>query len=99
MGNGYEEHLTIDRIDVNGNYEPKNCRWVSVQEQSHNKRSNHYLEHNGQNKTIAEWSRDVGINASRISRRIKAGWSIDDALSIKPVVGRNQHSYAKPKEV
>lgn len=39
LANGYKEHLTIDRINVNGNYEPSNCRWATMQEQAHNKRA------------------------------------------------------------
>ena len=45
--NGYDDLMTIDRIDVNGNYEPSNCRWISTTEQAKNKRSNHVISLNG----------------------------------------------------
>lgn len=50
--NGYQEHLTLDRIDVNGNYEPSNCRWATYKEQSLNKRNTLYIEHNGEIKSL-----------------------------------------------
>lgn len=85
MDNGYMDGLTIDRIDVNGNYEPSNCRWVTQKEQDNNKRTNHYLEYNGEIKTIAQWSRDTGINKNTIKSRIeKYGWSVEETLTIPP---------------
>lgn len=75
MANGYEEGLSIDRIDVNGNYEPSNCRWLTMREQQSNKRNNVYVTYNGETHTASEWARRVGTYPARICQRIKAGWS------------------------
>ena len=79
--NGYEEGLSIDRINVDGNYEPNNCRWITMDEQSRNKTSNILLTYNGKTQCIAEWSREVGIKEATIRRRIKHGWSIEETLT------------------
>ena len=81
LSNGYKEGLTIDRIDVNGNYEPSNCRWVSKLEQSLNTTRNVYITYNGQTKTLKEWSRQLGIKNTTLHNRIKYyGWSIEKAF-------------------
>lgn len=56
MTNGYKEDLTIDRIDVNGNYEPDNCRWITNKEQQSNKRNNVIVEYNNEKMTLKQWS-------------------------------------------
>ena len=66
LKNGYSDKLTIDRIDVNGNYEPSNCRWADIYTQANNKRSNRYFIYNGVKKSMAEWSKDLGISYSVI---------------------------------
>lgn len=88
--NGYEEGLTIDRIDVNGNYSPDNCRWIPMAEQMQNTRRNKYLTFNGETKCIAEWSREIGVSHNTIQRRLSHGWTIEEALTIKPMKGANQ---------
>ena len=52
LANGYADNLTIDRIDVNGNYEPNNCRWLTIQEQQNNTRRSHNITFNGITKTL-----------------------------------------------
>lgn len=56
IGNGYQENLTIDRIDVNGNYEPDNCRWLSNLEQQRNKQNNRKATFNELTYCLSEWS-------------------------------------------
>jgi hypothetical protein len=81
MKNGYEEDLSIDRIEVNGDYEPSNCRWTTVQEQSRNRRSNVKIEINGEIKTITEWSEISGISYSTLRNRWKKGWPTDQLFT------------------
>lgn len=83
MSNGYTDELTIDRIDVNGNYEPSNCRWATNEIQQNNKRNNRIIVLNGVSHTLSEWSKITGINGGTISKRIKSGWTIERALEQK----------------
>lgn len=79
--NGYNDTLTIDRIDVNGNYEPTNCRWITKAEQQFNKTNTRYFEYKGQKKCLAEWAEIFGMNKPTLYNRVyNLGWSIDKAL-------------------
>lgn len=85
--NGYsddkdKEECSIDRIDVNGNYCPENCRWVSRKVQNNNSRHNHYIEYNGEKHTIAEWAEILGIKYKVLLARIVVyHWTIDRAFT------------------
>ena len=76
VSNGYEDGLTIDRIDVNGNYEPGNCRWESMTVQHKNTRKAIVLEHNGERHTLREWAKVLGIPKSTLQARYKKGVNI-----------------------
>lgn len=81
LNNGYNEKLTLDRIDVNKDYTPENCRWVNWITQQRNKRSNHLLTYKNKTLCISEWADIYNINRSTLSYRIKKGWSIEKALN------------------
>lgn len=78
--NGYADDLTIDRINTNGNYEPDNCRWVSMKVQQNNKRNNVFLEYKGERLTLAQWSDKMEIPYSTLVNRHSNGWSIEEIL-------------------
>ncbi|MBU5626519.1 hypothetical protein KQI82_06245 [Oscillibacter sp. MSJ-2] len=84
LANGYQDHLSIDRIDVNGNYCPENCRWATVYEQNNNKRTSRYLSYNGETKTIREFADKYGLAYSCLYERLRLGWNVEDALLTPP---------------
>lgn len=87
MSNGYSDNLTIERINNNGDYHPRNCKWATRKEQANNSRWNHNITFQGQTKTMAEWAREVGINYQTLADRInKQGLEPEEALT-KPIGG------------
>lgn len=88
--NGYNDNLTIDRIDGEKGYEPKNCRWVDYRVQNNNTKRNRYITYKGKTKTMSEWARELGIPYQRLNSRINTGkMSIEDAFRIEKM---NNHS-------
>lgn len=79
---------SLDRINNNGNYTPKNCKWSTRSEQRRNSRCTlTYVEHDGKRLLITDWSKVSGVPEESISSRLRNGWPVQDAI-FKPVVNR-----------
>lgn len=81
--NGYADELTLERIDVNGNYEPDNCIWATPIEQANNKTNTPHIEYNNEIVTLKQLSELTGINYQTLFRRYNKG-ERDEQL-IRPI--------------
>ena len=80
MGERPSAHHQIDRIDNDGHYCKENCQWATRVRQCRNRRTSRIIEHNGESMTVAEWAEVLGIAQANIRYRLRAGWSVADAL-------------------
>lgn len=79
---GYADHLTIDRIDNNGDYTPLNMRWATLTEQARNRTDTHWVTHNGKKMAMSEAAEACGINYYKLRSRLGTqGLSFAEAIS------------------
>lgn len=81
LSNGYNDSLSIDRIDPDGNYSPENCRWANKETQANNKSNNRCYTYNGETHTIAEWAKIINMPYKKLWKRFCSGWSPERALT------------------
>lgn len=82
LSNGYQDNLTIERIDVNDGYSPDNCTWIPKSDQSKNRTNMRYVTIHGVTKRITEWCETAPVTTTTVYQRIRDGWSLEDALTI-----------------
>ena len=81
LSHGYAENLTLERIDVNGDYCPENCKWITLQEQAFNKRGTKWVDYKGEHTQLKKLCERLGVTYDTVHDRIyKRGWSVEDAI-------------------
>ena len=89
MQNGYHEGLSIERKNVNGDYCPENCEWITLSEQNKNKRTTIHLEYQGKSYTIKEVAEITGLKERTIMGRVERGWDAEKIFTTK--ILKNQY--------
>lgn len=82
LSHGYNDGLTIDRIDYNKGYSPENCRWVDMGVQNNNSSHNHLITYNNKTQSLSLWCKELNLPYHTIKRRINCfGWSAEKAFN------------------
>lgn len=82
MSNGYEDNLTIDRIDSEGDYTPENCRWANWKQQGRNRSNNKRIMYKGKRMTFSEVAEKIGISRELLYYRYNHGVKLDEPKRI-----------------
>jgi len=98
MKNMPDPSYSIERINVNGNYEPSNCKWIPVSEQGNNKSTTHYITYLSKTQNIAQWEKVLKFKTGTIKARLSYGWSEQKALTTPIKTNKYPKGIEKSKE-
>lgn len=95
MGRKPDPKFTIERDNVNGNYEPGNCRWISRQDQGRNKRNSVFVTYNGKRMLLIDLVEELGLSRAAVYGRLKAGWTLAQAIALPLAVRKPRGPHKK----
>lgn len=99
LDNGYNDTLTIERVDVSGNYEPQNCIWITKEAQQKNKTSTLYYEYFGFYLRLKDWAKIYNIDYQTLYRRLYGGWDFEKALLTPLNIEKINKRYKQKEEM
>ena len=91
MATTWRKGLSLERVDNNGNYEPKNCQWITFVNQGKNRSTTYIIEFGGKKMCVGDWEKVLGFKSGTIRARLRYyGWTIEQALTTKPDYGNSK---------